>query len=138
MLKEIGLKKSSKISRKQLSVSQQELEIDGKLSQIILAPELRNKLLPKLKKFKLKNKRTLTISVRPKLNSKRERRVIKKRPKPKLRKKLHNLCQTIKRKQKRRFKMKLQKLKKLQTHLLPHQLIQTLGQENNKDKWRKE
>lgn len=92
MLKEIGLKKSSKISRKQLSVSQQELEIDGKLSQIILAPELRNKLLPKLKKFKLKNKRTLTISVRPKLNSKRERRVIKKRPKPKLRKKLHNLC----------------------------------------------
>ena len=91
MSKEIGLRKNSKISKKQLCVSQQEQEIDGKLSLIILAPELRSKLLPKRKKFKPKNKRMLTISARQMLIWKRERLDIKKRPRLKLRKKLLNL-----------------------------------------------
>ena len=91
MSKEIGLKKNSKISKKQLCVSQQEQEIDGKLSLIILAPELRSKLLPKLRRFKLKSKRMLTISARLTLIWKRERLDIKKRPRLKLREKLLNL-----------------------------------------------
>lgn len=141
MSKEIGLRKNSKISKKQLCVSQQEQEIDGKLSLIILAPELRSKLLPKRKKFKQKNKRMLTISARQMLIWKRERLDIKKRPRLKLRKKLLNLYQIIKRKQKRKYKLTLPKqkkqLKKQLPQLMPHQLIQTLGLENNKAKWRK-
>lgn len=141
MSKEIGLRKNSKISKKQLCVSQQEQEIDGKLSLIILAPELRSKLLPKRKKFKPKNKRMLTISARQMLIWKRERLDIKKRPRLKLRKKLLNLYQIIKRKQKRKYKLTLPKqkkqLKKQLPQLMPHQLIQTLGLENNKAKWRK-
>jgi hypothetical protein len=44
-----------------------------------LAAETKNKLFKKPKKFKLKNKMTLMRSVKPKLNWKRERQVIKKR-----------------------------------------------------------